>query len=290
MLYQSPVASFGWQVSNFGATYSNTALGTNCPGHANANTKGANTALLAGIAEDCYGIAILLMGGATDATIRRQLTDILIDPDAGAGNAGASWSVSIANLLSSGPAFGTNRTGYWFYFPLYLKAGTAIGAAHQDLVATTQALRVAVRIFGKPRRPDALTCGTKVQTLGVDTSTTAGTTITPGTSGAWGSYTASLGTLNNDSWWWQLGCGTADTTMSAINMLFDVACNATNKIICAQEILYSANSDEHSGKQAFGSCLPIQYIGAGQNVYARANCTNSAADSGNTVAVYAMSN
>lgn len=290
MLCSSVPNNFGWQVSNFGATYSDAAIGTNVPGHANANTKGANTALLAGIAEDCYGISILMAGGSTASATRRQLTDILIDPDAGAGNAGSSWSVSIANLLSNSPAIGTNRSGYWFYFPLYLKAGTAIGAAHADAVATTQALRVAVRIFGKPRRPDALTCGTKVQTLGATTASTEGTSVTPGTSGSWGSYSASLGTLTKDSWWWQLGNATNDATMGSINVMFDVACNVTNKIPCMQEVLYSCDSNETAGKQAFGSSLPIQYIGAGQDVYVRGNCTNTLADSANTVCVYALSN
>jgi hypothetical protein len=259
----TPGNDFGWSVDNFGATYSDAGIGLNSPGHANANTKGANTAMLSAIAEDCYGMAIGFSGGNAAATIRRQLTDILIDP---AG--GTAWTVLIPNLYANSPSLIAGM--YWYYFPLYLKAGTAIGSAHQDLVATTQALRVCIRVYGKPTRPELIKCGTFVETFGAVTASTTGTTVTPGTT-AMGSYSASLGTTVKDLWWWQAGMGFNDSTLVDEAYLIDVAAgDGTNKKLCCENILMVDNNSEQTGKSAMGVRLPWQFIPAGSFVYMRA--------------------
>lgn len=274
---------FNWSADNFGSTFTDTGFAVNAPGHANANTKGANTNLLSGIAEDCFGLSIVFSGANSSATIRRQLTDILIDPGAGVGNAGTSWSVLIANLYSNSPAF----FAYQYYFPIFLKAGTAIGAAHQDLVAGTLGLRVGIRVLGRPSRPELMMCGSKVQTLGAVTATTSGAAVTPGT-GALGAYSASLGTLSSDAWWWQVGVGSNDTTISTNYYLFDVAVNATNKLICAQGVPYGALSTaEQVFKGSVGNELPVRPVLLGEDVYVRG--TAAAAPDGTMTAIaYAL--
>ena len=283
----SPANDFNWSVDNFGATYTDTGLGINSPGHANANTKGANTNLLNGLAEDCYGLSICFCNGNTTTVIRRQLTDILIDPAAGVGNVGSSWSVLIANLAANSPCFGLDGAfGYWYYFPIYLNAGTAIGSAHQDLAATTQALRVAIRAYGKPSRPETVKVGTRVQTLGAVTGTTSGTAVTPGT-GVKGSYSATLGTLNFNAFWWQLGILSADTTMTANGYLFDVAVNATNKLIVAENVPYVVvGTVERASMGAMGSGCQRNAV-AGENVYVR-GAGAAAPDTTMTAVVYAV--
>ena len=280
---------FGWQVDNFGATYTDAGLGVNSPGHANANTKGANTQMLVGIAEDCYGILIGFSGQSATTVARRCLVDLLIDPAAGVGGAGSSWSVIIANLYANSPTFGvTGCFGYWYYFPLYLKAGTAIGTAHQNLVAGTLPLRVCVRVLGKPKRPDLVKCGTKVQTLGATVGTTTGTTVVPGTQ-ALGNWSATLGTISNDCWWWQLGIGSNDTSMTAGGYLFDVGANATNKILCAQGIPYNVTGTiEQASMGAMGLIPPYKEISSGQDVYVRGVNGAGAPDSTMTAIVYAL--
>jgi hypothetical protein len=270
MLY-TDVNEFQWQVDNFGSTYTDTGFGTNLPGHANAFTKGANTQMLVGIAEDCYGIELIFSGGSTSTGARLAMTDLLIDPAAGVGGSGSSWTVAIANLFTSATCRGsTGAFGHSFYFPLYLKAGTAIGGAHLDNASGTLGLRCGVRVFGKPSRPDLLKVGTKVQTLGATTSSATGVTVTPGTQ-AMGSYSASLGTLNLDSWWWQLGIGLSQTTITNTVTSWDIAANATNKVICAQDIMSNTvGTVEQSSKNALGPALPIRKISSGQDVYVRA--------------------
>ena len=285
----APISCFGFSVDNFGATYTDAGLGVNSPGHANANTKGANTNMLNGIAQDCYGILIGFSGQSATTVARRCMVDLLIDPAAGVGNAGSSWSVIIANLYANSPTFGTSgATGWWYYFPLYLKSGTAIGTAHQNLVAGTLPLRVCIRVFGKPSHPELIRVGTKVQTLGATVGTTTGTAVTPGTSAMGGSFSATLGTLSGDAWWWQLGIGSNDTSMTANGYLFDVAINATNKIICAEGIPYNVTGTiEQASKGAFGNRLPCQAAVSGENVYVRGACSGTP-DSTMTAIVYAL--
>jgi len=284
----TPGNCFNWQADNFGTTYTDAGIGANSPGHASANTKGANTNMLNGIAEDCYGIAIMFAGQSATTVIRRCMVDLLIDPAAGVGNAGTSWSVIIANLYANSPTFGTSGAiGAWYYFPLYLKAGTAIGTAHQNLVAGTLPLRVAIRVFGKPSRPELVRCGTKVQTLGATVASTTGTAVTPGTS-AMGSYSATLGTLDSDKWWWQLGIGSADTSMTARGFLFDVAVNATNKLLCMQNVPYLVTGTiEQASMGALGMMLPCREAVSGENVYVRGVGVGGV-DSTMTAVVYAL--
>lgn len=270
----TPGNQFNWSVDNFGATYSDAGVGVSSPGHASANTKGANTQMLVGIAEDCYGIAIGFAGGHVAATIHRYLVDLLIDPAAGVGGNGSSWTVVIANLYAAYASLGPG--GYWYYFPLYLKAGTAIGTANQALVAA-KAIRVMVKVFGKPTRPELCRVGSKVQTYGAVTGTTTGTAITPGTA-AMGSYTASLGTSSYDQFWWQAGIGFDDTTLGGGTSisefyLLDVAASndgGTTKSLCAENIMANCSTTEQIGKAAFGTKIPYREVPSGATVYMRA--------------------
>jgi hypothetical protein len=286
MLFTGLPNHFNWQVDNYGATLTDAGIGTLLTSGA-SHTKGSNTALLAGIANDCYGISIMFTDGETPTTVRRQMTDLLIDPAAGIGNAGSSWTVKIANLYSNSPCLSSGMLGYSYYFPLFLPAGTAIGAAMQDVVGSAT-VRMSVRLFGQPSRPEAMFFGNQVQTIGATTASTTGVAVTPGAT-AWGSYSASMGTLDRASWWWQVGIGSDDTTMnSAHNDYYDVACNATNKITCLQEVQYAVvSSNEQAFKMAFSNNLPIKNISAGENVYVRGYSTG--ADASMTAVVYAVS-
>jgi len=274
----SPISNhFNFSVDNFGATWSDAGFGTSIPANASANVKGANTQVLTGIAEDCYAILISFVGSNASATIHRHLADLLIDPAAGVGGAGSAWSVVIANLYSAYPSLGCG--GYCYYFPLYLKAGTAIGFAQQAVVAA-KAMRVGVKLFGKPTRPELLRVGTKVQTYGAVTASTSGTAITPGTN-AMGAYTASLGTSTFDQFWWQGGLGFNDTTIGGGTSIsettfLDVAASndgGTAKLICAENIAATFSTTEQGGKEPFGSVPPVQRVPSGADVYMRGAST-----------------
>jgi hypothetical protein len=233
MLY-TEANHFNWSVSTDTALPGDGAVVLTADG--SSHTKGSDTAVLAGLAYDCYGIQLQFQAGNTDTTARRSMVDLLIDPAAGIGNAGSSWSVLINNLLMSSPATNEALSGYHFYFPLFLPAGTAIGARVQDLVGGED-VSISATILGQPTRPDLVKVGTQVQTLGATTATTSGVSVSPGVTGSMGSYSASLGTLDRAAWWWQLGTGLNDATYSAFRVWWDIAHDATSKYICATGIM-----------------------------------------------------
>ena len=223
----SPVSNYGWSVDNFGATYTDSGIGTQIPSHASNHTKGTATSLIAGasITEDVYGIAIGFTGGWGSGGIRMWMTDLLIDP---AG--GTSWSVAIANLAANSPHICLK--GCWYYFPLYLKNGTSIGMQTQCNAGSNN-IRGLVRVFGKPTHPELVKAGTKVETFGATTASTTGVSITPGTS-AMGALTASMGTTAGDLWWWQAGNLMSDSARAPHALWMDVlAGDGTNNVLCA---------------------------------------------------------
>lgn len=279
-------SSFGAFVDNFGATYSNTGLGVSATAGA-ANTKGSNTNLLNGIAFDCYFLQICFLGGDTSAATKRYMVDILTDPAAGAGNAGTTWGTIINNLVANSPNFGPGY-GQWYGFPLFIPAGSAIGCAVQCSTASAT-IRTAIRIFGKPSRPELLRTGAKVQTLGATTGTTVGTTVTPGSSGAIGSYSASLGTLNQNSFWLQCGILSNDTAMTACSYRFDVAVDTTSKYVVMDGMPYIVHgSAEQASKSANGRGPSSYSAPSGAAVFVRGTASNGVPDTSMSAVVYAV--
>jgi hypothetical protein len=275
MLYNG-VNHFNWQVNNISDSYmGDTSSMLQLTSDGAAHTKGTDTAALVGIAHDCWGLAISITAGNTDATIRRQMTDIL------------SWSVAVNNIFTNSPSsFGSTGQGHSFYFPLFLPAGTAIGARMQDVVGAST-IRLGIRVLGQPTRPDLVKVGTKVQTIGATTASTSGVAVTPG-SDAYGSYSASMGTLTNDAWWWQLGIGSNDSTMTANSYRFDIATDATAKYVAAAGISYGVQvGTEQSVKFAFGEYPPIWHAPAGTDVYVRGAAVGTP-DGTMTTVVYAV--
>lgn len=277
----TPSNEFNFSVDNFGATYTLAGLGTTVTANAAANTKGATTQLIsaASLTDNCYGLSLCFTRTNSAAGIVSFLVDIMYDP---AG--GTNWQILVPNLLVHQPSL--QRGGWWFYFPIYIPAGSSLGARCQSSTGAST-VQVAARVYGKPSKPELIKYGHKVQALGVNTTTTRGTAFTPGTS-ALGSYSASLGTLNFDAWWWQVGWTMTDTTSTMSGLLIDVAANATNKILCYEGDISIPDSSENFGKTALGARPPIRCISAGQDVYVRGAGLNTAPDTGMSAAVYAV--
>ena len=263
------------------STYSTAAWGTAVATHASANTKGSDVEILsdASVTVDCFGIAISLAGPNTAAAIRQFLLDLKIDP---AG--GTSYITKIANLVFGGGA-GVSG-GYWYYFPLFIPAGSAIAAAVQGSTGGLTC-RVGVHLFGKPTDMKNLKYGSYVETYGAVPASSNGTAITPGNTTK-GSYTASLGTTGKDMWWWQGGITINDGTQSDMAYFLDVAAgDATNKKICATDIQVRGHASEYMGKDCFGIMPPYMPVPAGESVYMRSAAAGTP-DSSITAVAYAL--
>lgn len=263
-----PGNSWNFVLSNVSATRPAAAWGaTVTPG--TAGTKGAWTQVFTGaqVSTEIFGVLVLISNGATSAATRNHLVDIGIDP---AG--GTAYTVKIPDLLG-GHAAPITVGGIYYYFPLYIPAGSSVAVRAVGTIATT--FNVALTLFGKPRRPDSVMAGQKVVAFGATLATATGTAVTAGTT-ADGAY-VQLGTATTmPLWWWQAGLTCVDTTMTANAHTIDIATgDATNKDIVLQDVLSIFTAAEQI------TTLPAVYPGfdrtsTGSLVYGRVQCSGTA--------------
>lgn len=189
--------------SGFNWWYSLQTTPSTTPGVAvtpGSGSEGSYVQLASGanLAQDCYGIRLWFVAGNTTGTIRDILADIGLDP---AGGTSYSQIGGIDNIFVPQSASAVN-SGRWFYFPLFIKAGTSVGVRGQ--ANSTSTFRCAAWFFGRPTYPENIAVGQYAETIGV--SGNGGTPYTNGNSAAWGSWT-SLGTTTRPCWYWQLAFG-----------------------------------------------------------------------------------
>lgn len=184
------------------ATAATTGLdwGTTLPDGGSANAAGSDVTVLDDLTHDCEYLVFAVYGTFSNSGVRANaLLDILVDP-----TGGTSWSVLISDLISgwaSGVDIDTGSTGYtpvMYAFPLWIPAGTAVGARIQGNWQTTAPaysapanIRLAMWAAGGNKNPASWWCGQKVETVGaLDAANSTGQTVTPGASGSFSSWTS----------------------------------------------------------------------------------------------------
>lgn len=127
---------------------------------------------------DCYQIDVTIQGIGVSATAKDAICTIGVDP---AG--GTNYTDTIQHLLCGyAGALGNALTGgITFRFPLYIKAGSTIGAKVSVNNATVGTAKVAVILYGKPTNLAMHKYGTVVTTFGATTASSNGTAVTAGT-------------------------------------------------------------------------------------------------------------
>lgn len=173
-------------------------------------TKGTPVQLIASTSFDTWGVEIFAEGYAASSTASPGCLDILI---------GASTeSILIADLLmgNCGGA-ATQQTGpkRWF-FPLYIPAGSRIAAQAAGARVSTS-FDVGIQLYGGTGYPP-WQVGTKVTTYGIGTVPN-GTTVTPGGSGAEGSWTQITASTTMDHFCLLPSWQTNDTAMTALGVI-----------------------------------------------------------------------
>lgn len=220
------------------------------------------------ITQDCYGILINFNSGATSAQIKNMLVTIGIDPDGG-----TSYTDWINHLVASCcPPMGTGTSGIWYYFPIFIKAGTAIAAKASVNNATVGTVRCNIWVFGAPTDPHNLVYGQGVDTIGAVTASSEGTAVTPGTTseGTW----KNLGATTKDCFAWQSGFSIKNATITALAYFFDIAADnngTTPDIIQIDNIAWGTTTEQVSYTQA----IAYKEVKAGQNIYGRAQCSGT---------------
>lgn len=205
-----PNFSWGYDVSNYVTAFSSSTPGTNFTMGAN-DTYGANVAVIStATTYDTHYMIIGIGGTGTGSQVDNcGVADILYDP---AG--GTSWSVLISSLLCGYAVTPGTSSGLtvWYHFPIRVPAGSTIGirAKMAYTVADSTGGRVVISMYGKPSRPSLWWSGQKVETLGISGS--KGTSVTPGATGASGSWTT-IGTSSARYGAYQIGLGPTHSAM-----------------------------------------------------------------------------
>lgn len=263
-----PGHSWNFTASNTAATRPAAGWGTVVtPGTAGAFGAWAQVLSGASVSTEIFGILIFINNGSTSAATRNHLVDIGID------TAGGTAYTTVIPYLLGGHAAPATVGGIYYYFPLYIPAGSSIAARAIGTVATT--FNIAVTVYGKPRRPDAVLCGTKVFSFGQTTTTATGTTVTAGTTadGAW----TQLGTATTRPlWWWQAGLTCVDTTMTANAHTIDISTGdaATKDIVLENGLVVFTAAEQISN---FSAAIPAyDRTPTGVLVYGRVQCSGTA--------------
>lgn len=201
------------------------------------NVYGAYAQLFSGAAvtDDVYGIWLGVNSTGTSAQAKDTILTLGLDA---AG--GTSYTDTIVDLIfSESGAYGGNRnsSGIYYFFPLFIKAGTSIGAKLSVNNATPGTGRVTLQLYCRPSHPELIRVGSTVTTYGSVPGASAGTGITAGTAaeGAW----LQLGTVANPPpFFWQAGLGVNTGTAVVSANHVDLALgDVTNKKTAIQNAL-----------------------------------------------------
>ena len=254
-----------------------------------------NLATSAEVAYDVYGILICLNNYAASNAIRNALFNIGVD-NAG----GTSYRVVIPALIggSSSPYY-LGSGGIWYYFPLFIPAGSSIAVQAKGTAASTTA-GCAIWLYGQPDQPELVKTGSIVAALGIDDANNRGTTITMGTTadGTWlnlglngvAPYAGKFDFSNvGPPWWVQCGFAQNDASMTAAAIHCDVALGtATQKVLILEDQLWTVTAAEQIASNCYFNGYTRFYNGiSGNEVWVRAQ-SSSASDTGPCMAVYMM--
>lgn len=260
------------------------APGTTVPAHATLNSsKGTVTELLASLDFDCHELFIYCTGYGAAAASSKGFLSIYVGA--------ATEQVLIPDLLIGG-AGGAGLGGKRWRFPIYIPAGTRVSAALGGERTGVNA-NVAIMAVGGTMSPHVV-CGSKVVTYGLSTQPDA-TNITPGASGAEGSFTQiTASTTENHIAVMPSWQPPTDTTLNARIYSVDIGIgSATEAIIARLEgpYIYQTNASEQCSTDGYDGVVYAD-IPSGSRLAARVsnNGTNdgSGADRGQ-VALHCLS-
>ena len=237
----------------------------------------------ASITQDVYGVMLCFNNGATSNAIRNILVNIGVDT---AG--GTAFTVRIPDLIagSASPLAGSGM-GIWYYFPLYIPAGSSIGIQSGSTLTTS--FFTAIWLYGLPRRPEAIRAGSYVTSFGATRGTSwRGTNITLGTT-AEGAYTQMGATTTLPHWWWQVGFAQADASQTLQALTIDAAAGSSttvNKAIITDQLWVTNAAEQISNVPWFQT--GYNNVAAGENIYARGQTSIATADTGPNCIVYGL--
>ena len=286
-LYVPHGHDFQWEYSNVSATRPNAAgWGTAHTPSTTADTFSTYATLVssANITQDVYGVMLCFNNGATSNGLRNTLVNIGVDT---AG--GTAFTTRIPDLIagSASPLAGSGM-GIWYYFPLYIPAGSSIGIQAGSTLVT--AFNTAIWLYGLPRRPEAIRTGSYVTAFGATRGTSwRGTNITLGTT-AEGTLVQLGATTTQSHWWWQIGFALADASQTLQAITCDAyagaSAGALNKPILTDQLWVANAAEQISNVPWFQTAY--NNVGVGENIYGRGQTSIATSDTGPNMIVYGL--
>lgn len=228
------------------------------------NTFPTYTQLIAGVAvtDDVYGIWINVNGLATSGQAKDALAKIGVDP------AGGTTFVDLIPDLAVGSASALSAGGgIWFYFQLFIKAGTSIGITVSVNNATVGTCSAFVLLKCKPTGPVIPRMGSFVRAFGSNAATSTGTAIAPANA-AKSTYVQIGSALTEPIWAWCLGICINSAAIGITAITWDLALgDATNKRIVIPDQLITATNLEATtwstiGTPGLGAIGDLMYVRA----------------------------
>lgn len=218
------------------------AVGTGTPGTAvttgaTASVKGTAVQIFAATAFDAYSVTIIAAAYGSATVASQGALDILIGA--------ATEEVLIPNLLMGycgqigSAAAGPKR----WDFPLYIPAGSRI-AAQAAGARTSTAMRVWIFLYGGHGVPQGRVGG-KVTTYGMGI-VPDGKAITPGASGAEGTWTEIVASTTSDHFAFVPSFQpSADASINSRNYALDLGVGAATEEEIMQSYWYGADANEN---------------------------------------------
>lgn len=268
MLFVPQSQNFQWYYSNMTNTRpTTTGFGTSvASAFAPSFGSWVQLASSASMAQDTYGVLINLNNTFSSTTVRNYLVDIGVDNDGG-----TNYTTLIPTLVGGcAPPYGTGSGGFWYYFPIYIKAGSSV-AARATHSSGGSAVSVYVNFFGQPRNPEAVKVGSYVDAFGINLTEARGTTRAVDAVGttAVGNW-MQIGSNTTRSYWWAQSClWNGEPSLNAGVMHIDLAVGDTTskKIIYEDQYAATTTLEQVSNYPVFPASP--SNIAAGKGLYMR---------------------
>lgn len=221
---------------------------------------------------DCYGLYINVNNYFAGGVFRQLALRFVVDYTGVGGSSFGSGNVIIDGLVGSQATQYALGGGLWYYFPIYIPSGSAVGVTGRGSTTTAPLPSISIQYMTAPSNPSLVKRASFVETIGLTlgTGTVAGISVTPSTAATEPNSWTLIGTTTKRTWWWQVACQHSDTTMTALNYHVDLGVGTStttvDPIITDQYIQTTATEQFLNLGRGFGV---EKVVPAGSSIYAR---------------------